>query len=67
MALPQKSEIASWIESVPQRGSVGSDVVVQILKDFHMRQIDPTLPRCGTDPIQGRLMTFEAKHQGDSR
>jgi len=25
-----KSEIASWIGSVPQRGSVGSNVVVQI-------------------------------------
>jgi len=26
-----------------------------------MRQTDPTLPRCGTDPIQVRLMAFEAK------
>src|ERR671926_250191 len=60
--LASKVRLHTWTQSVPPRGSGWvDDQQCNIANDFEFAALTLPLPRCGTDRVQQRFRTFEAK------
>ena len=60
--LASKVRLHTWTQSVPPRGSGWvDDQQCNIANDFEFAALTHPLPRCGTDRVQQRFRTFEAK------